>query len=58
MSNDQVNDKKIDIFEMMENVDKKNRNYYNELTDEQKKAFMPYLAPQSFNKPIPCRYVS
>jgi hypothetical protein len=46
MSNEQAGDKKIDIFEMMENVDKKNRNYYNELSDEQKKAFMPYLATQ------------
>lgn len=35
--------RKLDIFDVIKNVDAKNVNFYSELSDEEKKAFVPFL---------------
>lgn len=36
----------LDIFEVLRNVDSKNRNFLDGLTDEQRKAFVPFIVMQ------------
>lgn len=41
-----MTERKLDIFEVLRNIDQKNISFYNDLNEDQKKAFVPFVTMQ------------